>query len=102
MHLNDLPRDLRPPPDIWRTVNALGQVNADPLAPPPEPTPSDVKAQAVRLGDILLFGPLMVIGALGKAPPQWMRAAMLIIGVGTIVYNAANFIEIEKRKGNVL
>lgn len=95
MHLEELPVDIR------RQVQALGQANVAP-EPTPEPTPSDVKAQAVRMGDILLFGPLMIMGAFGKEPPQWMRAAMLIIGVGTILYNAANFIEIEKRKGNIL
>ena len=95
MHLEELPVDIR------RQVQALGQASVAP-EPTPEPTPSDVKAQAVRMGDILLFGPLMVMGAMGKAPPQWMRAAMLIIGIGTIVYNAANFVEIEKRKGNIL
>ncbi len=105
MHIGELPQDYRPgrlPPDMERQANVLGQVQLDPLAETPPPTAGDVKAQAVRLGDILLFGPLMVMGALGKETPQWMRAAMLVIGVGTIVYNAANFVEIEKRKGNVL
>lgn len=95
MHLEDLPVDIR------RQVQALGQASVAP-EPTPEPTPSDVKAQAVRMGDILLFGPLMIYGALGKATPQWMRAAMLAIGAGTILYNAVNFVEIEKRKGNIL
>lgn len=92
MHLEELPVDIR------RQVQALGQANMG----PEEPTPSDIKAQAVRMGDILLFGPLMIYGALGKATPQWMRAAMLAIGAGTILYNAVNFVEIEKRKGNIL
>lgn len=91
MQLADLPLDIR------RQVQALGQVHVAP-EPIPEPTPSDVKAQAIRLGDILVFGPLMIYGALGKETPQWMRAAMLVIGAGTILYNAINFVEIEKRK----
>lgn len=103
MHIGELPQDLRPgqlPADIARQASVLGQVSIGPETP--QATASDIKAQAVRMGDILLFGPLMVYGALGKATPQWMRTAMLVIGIGTIVYNAANFIEIEKRKNNIL
>lgn len=92
MQLDDLPVDIR------REVQALGQANLAPEARPLSATPGDVKAQGIRLGDILLFGPLMIYSGLGRNPPEWMKAAMLVIGVGTIFYNAMNFVEIERRK----
>lgn len=61
---------------------------------------SDVKSQPVRIADVLVFGPLMIYSGLGKATPQWVRTGMVIIGVGTIVYNLVNYFEVEKRKRN--
>ena len=71
--------------------------------PPPPPKTTQVppapllatngdKSQAVRLADIFLFGPLMIMGAVNKTPPKWMSAALIVIGVGTIVYNARNYL----------
>lgn len=60
------------------------------------PTQRDVKAQTVRIGDILVFGPLMIYAGLGKATPLWVRTGMVIIGVGTIVYNVVNYMTIER------
>lgn len=57
---------------------------------------SPSKTQAIRLLDVGLFGPLMVLSALNKNPPEYMRLAMLGIGIGTIVYNLYNYIEQEK------
>lgn len=95
MHLSDLP------PDIWRQANALGQVPLAPDAKPLAATEGDVKAQGIRLGDVFLFGPMMIYSAMGKDAPEWMKAAMLVIGVGTIFYNAMNFVEIERRKAGL-
>lgn len=61
---------------------------------------SDVKSQPVRIADVLVFGPLMIYSGLGKATPKWVRTGMVIIGVGTIVYNLVNYFEVEKRKRN--
>lgn len=76
----------------WR--NELGQV----LPADVPATVGDVKAQPVRMADVLIFGPLMIYSGLGKATPNWLRAGMVIIGVGTIVYNLANYFEVERRK----
>ncbi|MES9855921.1 MAG: hypothetical protein ABW166_04865 [Sedimenticola sp.] len=56
------------------------------------------KTQAVRLLDIGLFGPMMVMSALDKKPPEFMRLAMLGIGIGTIVYNLYHYLEQDKMK----
>lgn len=61
---------------------------------------SDVKAQSVRLADVFVFGPMMIATGLGKQTPQWVRTGLVLIGIGTIVYNAVNWFEIEKRKRN--
>ena len=67
-----------------------------PPAAAPAPAPllatNGDKSQTVRLGDIFLFGPLMILGAINKTPPKWMRAALVVIGVGTIAYNARNYL----------
>lgn len=72
-----------------------------PILPPPATAPplsEEIKAQPVRLLDIGLFGPLTILGALNKTPPVWMRLGLLAYGIGTIVYNWGNFVEIEKQK----
>ena len=51
------------------------------------------------MADVFVFGPLMIYSALGKSTPKWVRTGMLIVGVGTIVYNLVNYFEIEKRVG---
>jgi len=70
----------------------LGQV--DPIMP----LIGDIKAQPVRMADVLVFGPLMIYSGLGKATPKWVRVGMVIIGVGTIIYNLANYFSIEREK----
>ena len=49
------------------------------------------KSQKVRLLDIAVFGPLMIHIGLGKKPPQVLKTALLLVGIGTIVYNGANY-----------
>lgn len=71
------------------------------VLPPPAASPvltEEIKAQPIRLLDIGLFGPLTILGALNKTPPVWMRLGLLAYGIGTIVYNWNNFVEISKRK----
>jgi len=65
---------------------------------PPAATVGDVKAQSVRIADMLVFGPMMIYAGLGKKTPKWIKIGMVIIGVGTVVYNLANYFEVEKRK----
>ena len=63
----------------------------------PQPTPGDVKAQGIRFMDISVFGPLMIFSAINKTPPPWLRLAMVGIGVGTILYNARNFLSVQNK-----
>lgn len=76
----------------WTEPPTLGQFIPIPT------TVGDIKAQPVRMADVFVFGPLMIYSALGKATPTWVRVGMLIIGVGTIVYNLSNYWEVERRK----
>ena len=73
----------------------LGQAS---LVPIPVPALGDIKAQGVRMADVLVFGPLMIYSGLGKATPMWVRTGMVIIGVGTILYNLANYMTVEREK----
>ncbi len=70
-----------------------------PTVTPTAALDADIKAQPMRLLDVGVFGPLTVLGALNKEPPDWMRLFLLFFGLGTIAYNAYNFLEIEKRRG---
>ena len=45
------------------------------------------KPQAVRLADVAVFGPLMIYAGMGKKAPKWVQWGLVIVGVGTIVYN---------------
>ena len=72
----------------------LGQTET----PTPPATTGDVKAQTVRMADVFVFGPLMLMAAFDRKPPKWLRAGMIIVGVGTILYNLANYLEVEKRQ----
>jgi len=49
------------------------------------------KSQEVRFLDMALFGPMMIMSAMNKEPAEWMRLAMLGIGIGTVIYNANNY-----------
>lgn len=66
-----------------------------------DPNVGEVKAQGVRLADIFVFGPLMLYAGLGRDPPQWVKIGMLLMGAGTIIYNAVNWFEISRRSGDL-
>jgi len=51
------------------------------------------KGQEMRIMDVAIFGPLMIMSAMNKEPPELLRLAMLGIGIGTIVYNGWNFLK---------
>lgn len=62
------------------------------------------KAQPIRLLDVAVVGPLMFwFGYTQSRPPKSLRAAMMLLGIGTVVYNGKNYLavqrEIERRKG---
>ena len=49
-----------------------------------------MKAQPVRLLDVFVFGPFMIWAATElKSEPA--RVAMLVLGVGTMIYNWENY-----------
>ena len=59
----------------------------------------EVKSQPVSLLDVFVLGPLMIYGAhLVPKKHKVVRAGLAITGIGTIVYNAANYNEIERRR----
>lgn len=49
-------------------------------------------AQAARLLDVLVFGPLMVRAARDQNS-EYFSTALTLIGIGTIVYNGYNFLQ---------
>jgi len=54
------------------------------------------KTQAVRLVDVFLLGPFMVwAGTRRSALPDWARAALVISGVATVVYNGRNYLRLR-------
>lgn len=57
------------------------------------------KTQYIRMMDVAVFGPLMIYTALGKTPPQIVKNSMVLIGIGTILYNGYNYLE-QERKNN--
>ena len=54
-----------------------------------------VKSQSVRLADVFIIGPLMVYGAYKMSTGcKIARLALGIFGVGTVLYNATNYVKI--------
>ena len=57
---------------------------------------SNGKTQAIRLADVFLIGPVMVVSAftIWKAvrDRDWLAGLLAVFGVGTVLYNARNFI----------
>lgn len=62
-----------------------------------DPVYTEVKAQPVRVFDVLILGPVMVLAAAQVKNPLY-RAVLALGGVGTIVYNAANYAKIRRRR----
>lgn len=62
------------------------------------PTEGDIKAQWIRKLDILVIAPLMIYVGARKDVPSWMRQLLFLFGISTALYNAHNYMEIEKRK----
>ena len=54
-------------------------------------TPGD-KSQAVRLLDVFVFGPLMLVAARDQQS-KYFASALTLIGLGTIVYNGVNYLQ---------
>jgi hypothetical protein len=55
------------------------------------------KTQAVRVADVLLIGPLMIlVGA--RCGPKLARRGLVAAGAATIVYNARNLAKHRKKR----
>lgn len=58
-----------------------------------------VKAQWVRLADVFVIGPVMVyFGARAYHEPLWLRALMVGLGAGTIIYNGRNYVAVARHE----
>lgn len=95
VNLGELPATLR---HERRTLGQVFEDTMDQAIVPSVPTMGDVKAQPVRLADVLVFGPLMIYSGMGKNPPKWVKAGLIVIGVGTILYNLQNYLLVQQRK----
>ena len=104
MQLDELPFDHRPGYDALASRPVAIPIMGEPTGiaaglgqvPMPRPTLTDIKAQTVRMADVMVFGPLMLYAGLGRQTPTWLKLGMVIIGAGTIIYNLANYFQIEK------
>lgn len=53
---------------------------------------NDGKSQAVRLLDVFVLGPVMILaGTRLRGPDKALGAVMVAVGVGTVLYNARNW-----------
>ena len=64
-----------------------------------EPIESVSKSQAVRLFDVFVLGPWLVwLGARSaRRGSGFERAALVSVGLGTILYNGSNYLENQRR-----
>ena len=59
----------------------------------------DVKAQGIRILDVVFIGPLMIWGGVHAAKTHKAPGAVLgLLGVATILYNASNYAKVEKER----
>lgn len=70
--------------------------------PPAEP---DVKAQPIRVADVLLVGPLMAWGgavvvtsARGRSSTRALGALLTALGVATVAFNGKNWLDVHRRR----
>lgn len=60
-------------------------------------TPTGEKSQLVRLLDVFVFGPLMIAAGTNQKS-KYFRFALTVIGLGTILYNGANYLQTAKKQ----
>ena len=65
------------------------------------PYPEHAKSQWIRLADVLIIAPGMIYTAMQQKPPPWLRAGMIIAGVGTLLYNLQNFVNIHRQQAQM-
>ena len=57
-----------------------------------------MKTQLVRIADVIFFGPFMLYAASRPKLNKSQKLILTTIGVGTIVYNAINYLKYETKK----
>lgn len=57
---------------------------------------SGVKSQWIRMGDVLLFGPILIISAT-QVPQIWLKVSLIAFGASTMSYNARNWLQHTKK-----
>jgi hypothetical protein len=58
-----------------------------------------VKAQPIRVADVLVIGPLMVWGGARAIPERpFAGLALTLLGLGTISYNAVNYTRVRRMR----
>lgn len=58
--------------------------------------------QPIRWLDVVFIGPLIIYAGVKGDFRPWIKTALVVTGVATIVYNGANYLENEKAKENGL
>jgi len=57
-----------------------------------------MKYQSIRLIDVFLFGPAMIAIGLRRNVTETERAFLIVGGLFTMIFNGANYLEIEREK----
>ncbi len=52
-----------------------------------------MKTQTIRILDVFVFGPVIVYAGTRRKLPAWLRASLIVIGAGTVVYNGYNYLK---------
>lgn len=56
---------------------------------------SGVKSQWIRLGDVFIFGPILLCAAF-YVEPLWLKISLVSLGASTMAYNARNWLHENK------
>ncbi len=57
-----------------------------------------MKTQFVRVADVVFFGPFMLYVASRPKINKRQKVILATIGIGTIIYNAINYLKYENQK----
>lgn len=57
-----------------------------------------MKTQLVRIADVVFFGPFMLYAASRPKLNKSQKLILTTIGIGTIMYNAINYLKYESKK----
>lgn len=57
-----------------------------------------MKTQLVRIADVVFFGPFMLYAASRPKINKTQKTILATIGIGTIIYNAINYLKYENQK----